>query len=135
MKKWAIGIGVAGLAAYVPVWWWLTFTGYYDDKMTTEMVRNAKTFLPADLFLAANLLVLLAGIRKKRPWAYASGLIVSGAILYIGIHGATAMWTGALPHDIATQLIFWPYVVGALVGWVLLYRDLRPGFSATLNGK
>lgn len=118
-------IAAAILGAYVPLWWALAFGGYYDDKMSSDLLRNARTFLASDLAMLLLLVGVVLGLRKRKLWGYVCGFMICGAGVYICTHGTVAILVGALPSDVATQLIFWPYLVASLVGALLLYRRLK----------
>lgn len=127
----AVWTFVALLGAYIPVWWGLVFGGYYDGRMSSDLIGNAKTFLAADIVLAALFVGFIVGLRGRRLWGYVCGFMVCGAGVYVCVHGAVAIVTGTLPGDPATQLIFWPYLIGSILGAVLLYRRLaREGMRA-----
>ena len=125
LKKLGIWLLILPWAAYVPYWWSLVFDGYYDDKMSPEMVERAKLFLPADLFLALVLVCTIIGIRKRMLLGYAGGFLICGAMIYISIQTGSSIIAGSLPRDLATQLIVWPYLCLGIIGVFFLYRDLR----------
>lgn len=133
LKKIGIWFLVLPWGVYIPIWWVLVFTGYYDAKMSPEMLLRTKLFLPADLFLALTLTGAILGIRKKLLWGYGCGFLVSGALIYICIQTGASILAGSLPGDWATHLIVWPYLGLGVIGAFFLYRALRQKVGTQLS--
>ena len=116
---------IAGLlGAYVPFWWVLVFSGYYDDKASADTINYMKSFVLSDMFLFGLAVTMIAGLRRKRPWAYVAGLSLCGTVFYMDIHGIHAILVGTFPRDIATQLLYWPYLLFLPFGAATLYRQM-----------
>ncbi|MBI2061310.1 MAG: hypothetical protein HYT87_16350 [Nitrospirae bacterium] len=118
------------LGGFLPVWWGLVYTGYYDDKMSADKIAYARSFILSDSFLILLTVGLIYGVVKNWVWGYVCGLVVCGTGFYMAIHGVHAMIVGTFPRDPVTVWLYLSNIVGLPILGLILLRSLRRTIGA-----
>lgn len=113
------------LGGFLPVWWYLVFTGYYDDKMSEGMILYFKSFLVSDLMLGGLVAAMMVGVLRGKLWGYICGFVVCGIGLYMTAHGLAALWDHTFPRDAVTLWLYGSNAVGLPVVLIVLIGGFR----------